>query len=378
MIVFIFIYFLVYGGLNYYVFRKIHAAWGGTPYVAWIAGIFIVLMVVAPFFIRLLERHGAIWPARVVAFVGYTWMAVMFWFVVLGLAGDLWNVSMRIAGRFGSSTGHLVIAPRPFVVACALIVLAASIWGGIEASRIRVKEVRIRTPKLAASNGPFRVVQISDVHLSLLLGEGTLQKIAALVESARPDVLVSTGDLSDGTFVAINHLGEILQQIPAPRGKFACFGNHEQYAGLEGSIEFHQAAGFRVLRGTAERAGPLIIAGVDDPAIVPSITARQAQEKAALDSAQDLGPGPVLLLKHQPRTSPESLGRFDLQLSGHAHGGQIFPFGLVVYATHKVWPGLHELAQGSSLYLSRGTGTWGPPFRVFAPPEVTLIILEPA
>ena len=98
-------------------------------------------------------------------------------------------------------------------------------------------------------------------------------------------------------------------------------------------------------------------------------------ESVALAGAD--GARPVILLKHQPRINPASVGRFDLQLSGHTHGGQIFPFSLVVYCFYPIPPGLHRVAPDSDIYLSRGTGTWGPPMRLFAPPEVTLILLEP-
>jgi len=378
MLAFLFIYLLLYGGINCYMFRKIHAAWGGPPWTLWAAGGFMTLMILAPILMRLLERQGTIWPARILAVLGFTWMAVTLWFLTIGLAGDLWNLGVRIAGKHRPAIAQLIIEPRQLVITSAVIIFAASIWGVVEASRIQLEEVRIRTPELAPADGPVRIVQITDVHLSLILGRSTLQEIADLATSARPDIFVSTGDLADGDFVGMDHLGEILDNIPARWGKLACLGNHERYAGLQRSLEFHRVAGFQVLRGEAVRAGPVIVAGVDDPAVLSRDSARRKQEKDALDAAQVLGAGPVVLLKHRPQLFEESLGRFDVQLSGHTHGGQIFPFGLVVYAFNKVWPGLHELRKGSALYLSRGTGTWGPPFRLLAPPEVTLIILEPA
>jgi predicted MPP superfamily phosphohydrolase len=118
------------------------------------------------------------------------------------------------------------------------------------------------------------------------------------------------------------------------------------------------------------------IAGVDDP------TGLQRGEPCFLDETVALagadGSRPVILLKHRPWVNTESAGRFDLQLSGHTHGGQIFPFSIIIYCIYPITPGLRRVAPDRYIYLSRGAGTWGPPMRLFAPPEVTLIILEPA
>ena len=377
MVYFLSVFFLLYGGMNFYVFWKIRAAWGEVACVTWAAALFIGLMVIAPIFIRVLERHNAIGFSRVLAFVAFIWMALAFWFLVLGVPGDLWNFGVKAAAHWRPTAANCILGPRTQALAVIVLVAAAAVWGTLEACSIRLKTVRIPTARLAQSNGPVRLVQISDVHLSLILGRRTLARIVDIVNKAQPDVLVSTGDLSDGTFVEVNHLGGLLEKVPTRWGKYACFGNHESYAGLENSNAFHESAGFQILHGDAKRAGPLIIAGVDDPAIVPSVSARREQEKKALDAAHSLGDGPVVLLKHRPAPDDESKGQFDLQLSGHTHGGQIFPFGFVVYATSKVWPGTHKISEGGWLYLSRGTGTWGPPIRFLAPPEITAIDLIP-
>lgn len=378
MRIFLLVFLLLYGGINYYLFRKVHAAWSGTAWVTWTAAGLCAAMTIAPIFIRILEQHGAIGVARVLAFIGFIWMAIVFWFLFAGATGDLWNLGVKIASRWRPGASAWGLQPKAHVLAVAAFIALAVVWGRFEASHIRVKEVRIPTPKLSRSEGPVRIVQISDVHLSLLLGRRMLEKIVRLVESAGPDVLVSTGDLSDGTFVEVNHFGSVLRDVPARWGKFACLGNHERYAGEENSFAFHESAGLRILRGEAVKAGPVVIAGVDDPAFVPSITERRTQEKKTLDAAHSIDDGPIILLKHRPQVFDESLDRFELQLSGHTHGGQIFPFGIIVYAFNHVWPGLHKPPRGGYLYLSRGTGTWGPPLRLFAPPEVTLFVLEPA
>lgn len=376
MFKFLLIYFLLYGGMNFYVFWKIRAAWG-NPWLTWSFGLFVVLMVIAPIGVRLLERHGTIGIARVIEFVGYVWMALAFWFLFFGFIGDVWNFGARTAAHWQPEARRFLLMPRQHALLVILIVAAAVLWGTIEASLIHLKTVRVPVRGLSRDDGEFRIVQISDVHLDLISRRRILKRIVKLVEEAKPHVFVSTGDLSDLMFDEVHDFIGEMHRVSPPYGKFACTGNHEKYAGLDHGLATHEAAGLRLLRGDAVKVGPVILAGVDDPAVVPGPEKQREQEETAFEKANSLGNGPIVLLKHRPWVRSDSKGRFDLQISGHTHDGQIFPFGFVVYAAHNVWPGLHRLPEGGWLYLSRGTGTWGPPFRLFAPPEVTLFILEP-
>ena len=151
-------------------------------------------------------------------------------------------------------------------------------------------------------------------------------------------------------------------------------GNHELYAGLDQAISFTERAGFRVLQNEGSTAGGLInVVGVDDPAILRVTHSWLAPEKTLLSKVSS--DKFTLLLKHRPAVDQESLGLFDLQLSGHVHKGQIFPFNLLTYLFYPVRTGFALYPQNSALYVSRGTGTWGPPIRFLAPPEITVIEL---
>jgi hypothetical protein len=150
-------------------------------------------------------------------------------------------------------------------------------------------------------------------------------------------------------------------------GKYAITGNHEVYAGLAESLEAERAFGFDLLRGEVKTVGNVLnIVGIDDPA-----AGMEENERAILAGAQN---GLfTLFLKHRPDPSIGSLGLFDLQLSGHTHYGQLFPFRYIAALVYPLQNGPYYLAGGSVLYTSRGSGTWGPPIRVLAPPEVTII-----
>jgi predicted MPP superfamily phosphohydrolase len=208
----------------------------------------------------------------------------------------------------------------------------------------------------------------------MMLGDDFLEKVLARLRGIKPDIVVATGDIVDGQGNNLDELAARLSEIKPPMGAFAVIGNHEYYAGLDTSIRFLRNAGFTVLRGESAEAGGIVFVGVDDP------SAEAASRETMASAAKALAMAPrdrfVVLLKHQPVVDLNS--QFDLQLSGHIHGGQMFPFGLVTRLVYGVHTGLTELADGRRLYVSRGAGTWGPPMRILAAPEITLIRMESA
>ncbi len=375
MLFFLLFFITLYGGINLYFFRKVHLALPGNG-AAWGAGVFCLAMVAAPILVRLLEREGWIASARVCAWVGHTWMAGVFWFLCIGLMLDAWNLGLRGAVRWQPSASGWVVSPRALPLIAGAVALTLMAWGFHEAWNVRLKTVVYRTPRLASGSAPMRIAVISDLHLSLTIGEGFAGRVTELIERSRPDLVVCLGDMADAEFERVNGAAQRLAAVAAPMGKYAVLGNHEFYAGLRNGLALLKAAGFTVLRGeSAVLRNGAVVAGVDDPVA-------RTQGEAFLDEGRALPPAGserplTILLKHRPDVAPASLGRFDLQLSGHSHGGQIFPFNLVVKLFHPLGPGRVDLAGGAMLYVSRGTGTWGPRLRFTQPPEVTLVIVEP-
>jgi len=188
--------------------------------------------------------------------------------------------------------------------------------------------------------------------------------------------VVATGDTVDGHISHIDGVSGLLRELQSPRGMVAVFGNHEYYAGLGPSRSFLEQSGFRVLQDQVALVGEnLALVGVDDPAAKRfGITGGVKEADLLSGISKDRF---VLLLKHRPVIAQGSAGRFDLQLSGHVHKGQIFPFNLLTWLSFPVRAGMNQVSGGGQLYVSRGTGTWGPPIRFLAPPEVTVIDLEP-
>lgn len=375
MLIFLLIYFGIYGGMHLYFLLKTVLALEiqGWP-LLFLAG-FLLLMVNGPILVRILERNDQILAATVLAWVSYTWMAVLLWFVSMGIVRDLWNTGVRLAARVTPESYRLILPAKPAYVVIALLVAAATILGFLEARGLRTERITVRTPLLPAGAKSVKVAQISDVHLGFIEGQRRIDQIASILFDEAPDILLCTGDLIDGAIPHLDHMSSWFAAINPPLGKYAVTGNHEFYAGLDMSLAFLKEAGFTVLRGNAVTTGPLRVAGVDFPAERHTGQISHVNEGAALDSGGSRNLF-TILMKHQPFVEESSVGRFDLQLSGHTHKGQIFPFNYPVRLRYRYIAGLYDLGGGSQVYTSRGTGTWGPPLRLLSPAEVTIITIE--
>lgn len=346
MLTFLSVALLIYGSMHLYAFGK---AWRVLPHslglalALTLAGIALTF---SPFIVWYMERqswHGA---TVVTAWAIYTWMGFLFLFFCISLAFDLAHALATLLHFKWPLSGSMAFRTA------GLLALAALGYGFVETRQIQVEEIKITTPKLAA--GRVTLVQISDLHLGMMAGDAFLERVIAKLREIKPDIVVATGDIVDGHGDNLDMLARRFQAYTPPLGAYAVTGNHEYFAGLDNSLRFMRSAGFTVLRGESVAAGGIILAGVDDPsARVPDPSARLDTKKALVSvTANDY----IVLLKHQPVV--DSNTPFDLQLSGHIHGGQIFPFVYVTRLVYRVHTGLTELADGRRLYVSRGAGTW--------------------
>ena len=373
-------FYATYLAMNVYLLGKVWFAFPALGRFRMVIAGFVLLMLAGPVLVNYLERWRAFRLAEDFGFVVYVWLAVMLWFTVLMMAADAWNLLAWCGGFAWPAAQSAMVPGWGQLCAIGVLVAAATAAGLYEAQDIRLQEVRVHVRALPGGRDELRIVQLTDLHLGVHVGQYRLDKIVALTREARPDMIVSTGDLLDAPLDHAAPLAASLAALQAPLGKFAIFGNHEFYHGSEASEAFHTLCGFNVLRQRSVAIGKeLLIAGVDDKAGLHFDGPVFSDEDKVLPPASARtpdAPGPVVvLLKHQPRIDEESLGRFDLQLSGHTHGGQIFPFSLITRAVYGRYRGLYDLGQGSKLYVCKGAGTWGPPIRFFAQPEVAVIIL---
>ena len=373
MILFIAVYMGIYGGVHAYAFTRVKQGFIFGFWPALLLAVFMALMVAAPILVRIAENLGHPSIARVLALIGFIWMGLLFVFVSALFFFDIYKLFLSV-GRFIFQTYLLNLTPTAGFSCAVSMFLACAImgYGFFEARHIQLEHVTIVSDKLPPNLDRLKIVQISDVHLGILVGEKRLERILDKVKAAAPHILVSTGDLVDGPMNHPDRLASMLQNIKTTYGKYAVTGNHEFYAGLSDAIDFTQKAGFVLLRYETKTLPNLIhIAGVDDPAGGSPGTGGGNSESRLLSTLS--GNLFTLLLKHQPIVDKNAADRFDLQLSGHTHNGQIFPFSLLTRLFYKIHPGLTRLREGSFVYVSRGSGTWGPPARFLSPPEVTLI-----
>lgn len=358
-----------YAGLHYYLYRKVTRAFPSHP-ARFGFGILLGILVAAPLACRLLDLGGFSILSRLINLPVFIWMAWVFWFFIGGVVLDAWNLGLRRLPRFT----RLRVAPRLFLAILGVAIALATAWSAWEGSRPVVRTVVIHHPALPART-PVRLVQVSDVHLGLLRSEAWNRSVCGIVAALAPDLVVSTGDMLDATMQSIGHQAEAWAALAPPLGKYAVLGNHEFYLGLADSLEFLRRAGFRVLRQETVVAGnALVIGGIDDREGV-------RLQQPCLDNENGLvtdlaGNRFSILLKHRPVPPAGGANGFNLQLSGHTHNGQLFPFHALVRLSHRYLHGLYPAGPGFQLYVNAGTGTWGPPLRLLAPPEITLFILQ--
>ena len=379
MILFLLTFTLVYGGLHLYAWLRLRDI---LPFRTTSAAV-MALMTIAPFMIRFAEQFGREGVARLLAWPAYIWMGFIFLFSVYLLTVDLLQLPVRLYCRI-TRRWNMAILSRRLCATALTAALFSSCYALYEAWQIRVEHLAVTTDKLPPGSRPIRIAQVSDVHLGLLSSDARLKNIFDTVRTAGPDILVSTGDLIDGRLSREEVLHQkkrlttLLAGIPAPLGKFAVSGNHEFYSGMEQALETTRAAGFKVLQDqyTLPLKG-LVLLGVDDPGRSDrlQLPVSAARERAMLTSSPN---GFRLLLKHRPVLLPENDGRIDLMLSGHTHKGQLLPFYPMTWYEFPLHSGTTRTAKGTLVHVSRGSGTWGPPMRFLAPPEVTVIDIIPA
>lgn len=378
MPLFLITFLSLYGGMQLYAFIRVRGAFSlGRTSIAFLAG-WMALMTVTPLLVRLAESTGFEKTAWLLSWPGYLWMGSLFIFCSVLAAVDVIRLAAWLSNRlFTTATpGYLTAAITCEVALC--LALFASGYAIYEAHDIKTEQVTITTDKLSPAVHRVRIVQISDVHVGLLFGESRLTSLLRVVNAANPDILVSTGDLVDGRLSrqdVISHLDKMaamIAAVPVKGGKYAVTGNHEYYAGLDQALEYTRTAGFTVLRNqSVALVEGITISGVDDAAGQGGVTKSTPPESEIL---KQLSPQQFqLLLKHRPIIADTGNGRFDLQLSGHVHKGQLFPFNLLVRLRFPIPCGTTTVTNGSVIHVSRGSGTWGPPMRLFAPPEVTVI-----
>lgn len=397
----------VSAGLHYYVWRRVVRDARPAPAVRRAAtALVIALFLAVP--VTTMGRLG--WP-RVSATVGWVampWLALVgltaaallaLELVGAGLAGGAW-VRRRLGGARGGRAARDGRGPgadasaspappadlgrREFLARCSGGAVATVAGAGVSLGMVAARgeheivEVEVELARLPAALDGFSIALLSDLHVGLTIDRAFVERVVARTRALDPDLVVLTGDLVDGRVEDLRDEIAPLAALRARHGVYAVTGNHEYYAGADPWIAALEAMGIRYLRNDrvligGEGAG-FDLAGIDDhgAAAYPGHGPDLARALAGRDPSRA-----VVLLAHQPRQVASAAAHgVDLQLSGHTHGGQIWPWHYLVRLQQGgLLAGRYQVGP-TQLYVTRGCGYWGPPVRLGAPLEITRIVLR--
>jgi uncharacterized protein len=373
---------LIVGGVHFFFWlRLVRDTALGQPWrlMAKLALVALALSLPASF---ILARTLSLQVARWVFFPVYVWMGLMLLLLSFLLMGELlklvlWLVSWLQGGELIQQGSRRLLLARTIAAGAVLLASGATVVAVNQALRPPViKTIEVRLARLSPSQNGLRLVQLTDLHLGPILGRLWLERVVDRVNALQPDLVVITGDLVDGDVALLRPVVAPLKRLKTTDGVFFVTGNHEYYSGVQPWLQELPELGIRVLDNARVTVGhgahSFDLVGLSDP------TARGFQHDLPRLEQVLAGRDPhraLVLLAHQPRAIFEAAANgVGLQLSGHTHGGQIWPWNYLVYLQQPYLAGLSHY-QDTTIYVSEGTGFWGPPMRLGTRCEITLLIL---
>jgi hypothetical protein len=381
-LIFLLVVTLVLGGGHLYLYRRLFRDTGVSSRTRKVGAVVLTALALLLLFARVVSTTLHSPAGDALAVFAWCWMGVALY---LGLSLAAARLALRFAEwrRRRSQAAPLLPERRVFLAraaaggaaAVALGVSSYGVWRAFCPPVIR--EVAVKLPGLPRTLDGFRIVQMSDIHIGDILGRPFLEELVRRCNALKPDLVAVTGDLVDGTVEHLSPAVAALERLTSRHGTYFIMGNHEYYSGDVEWAEALTGMGIHVLRNRfvtlGDAGGRLDLVGVDDYGHRDARDGRGYDlGKALLGRDRDR---PAVLLAHQPRGVEDALSQgVGLQLSGHTHGGQLFPITLVVQASYRYPAGLYRVGEGH-VYTSRGTGFWGPPMRIGSPPEITAVTL---
>ncbi len=376
-LVFITIVLIVYGLVNSYIFvRGLQAIPIGSAWRPWyIAGFWCI----ASTFIlaRFMERAYPGGFTGVVTWIGSFWLAFMLYFILIAIFIDL----ARAINYF------LHIIPQSFYVdyqktkvilllSTLALVSIIVVIGFINARTPVIRKLELHIGKVVNGDKSLNIVMASDIHLGTIIAKRKANRLVASINELHPDIVLFAGDVVDEDLAPVinNNLGVNLLQIRSKLGVYAITGNHEYIGGVEPAVKYLREHGVTMLRDTAIFIGERFYLVGREDRDRSRFSGKNRKELAEL--MQLVSPGyPVILLDHQPFNLEHSVEQgIDLQLSGHTHHGQLWPFNHITNAIYEISCG-YKLIGNTHFYVSTGFGTWGPPVRLGNRPEIVQIKL---
>ncbi|HTY07659.1 MAG TPA: metallophosphoesterase [Candidatus Edwardsbacteria bacterium] len=376
--IFISIAILVYGAVNWYIFIR---GWQALPRIGWLRTVYTILFVAAAgSFIagRFLERACCTKLTAALVWAGSLWLAFMLYFFLSAVLLDLARLSNVLFHWWPRAvTGNYARTKLITLLVVVLGTTAAVLAGYVNAAHPRVKKLDLAVDKPAGQMKTLRIAMASDIHLGTIIGNGRLTALVDRINALQPDVILLCGDIVDEDIGSVirDNLGETLRKLHAKYGVYGITGNHEYIGGAKASVEYLRAHGVTMLMDS--------VALIDSSFYLAGRIDRSGQRfegrlrRSLPELLQNVDrTKPVILLDHQPfeLDKAEAAG-VDLQLSGHTHHGQLWPFNLITNAVYELSWG-YKRKGNTHFYVSSGYGTWGPPVRTGNTPEIVDITLR--
>lgn len=345
------VFFLVLYGMHLYVYFRLNRLFEfQNPKI--VLMVCTMLALSFPVF-SLLEKFSPNSFSMILYALASTWLGVVFLMFSIMIMYEPVRLFVRIDARIA---GICIVS----------LVVLLSAYGIVNALFISVKTVAIPVGTLKS---PLKIVQLSDIHVGTIHNSGYLNRIVDTTNSLQPDVVLITGDLFDGIGPVNQHTVAPLKRLQAKT--FFVIGNHERYDGIDKVSRVLMETGVIMLRNEVVEYGGIQIAGIDFP------EREGIKDNTVIHSLQIDRSRPSLLMFHAPSGLEDAVrAGVTIQLSGHTHNGQMFPFTLLTKFFYPYIHGLHKI-DNMYLYISAGTGTWGPPMRIGTRSEITLINLVP-
>jgi predicted MPP superfamily phosphohydrolase len=372
---------LVFGGAGVYAGFRVVDPLGLAGWARGLAWSFLLLPAAMPLLLIIDQLEVGRWLDLLLSATYLALGLISFLFVFAFLRDCAWLIlrtghSLLAVPEHLPATSVMLRTSSFIVLGLAVLFSAVAISNALSSPSVR--SIQIDFANLHPDLQGFKIVQLSDLHLGVFRGAGFLAKVVGEVNRVSPDVVVITGDLTDGSVKKLRHTVLPLCDLEGP--VLFVTGNHEYYWTPYEWIQYLEGLGIRVLLDASHtilhKDAKLLLVGISDPTsqvFFPQELSGIAASNAGPNSADvDLR----VLLAHRPGTAYQAVSHgFDLQLSGHTHGGQFFPWNYVIHLVQPFAVGLHRF-QDMWIYCSRGTGFWGPPMRLGAPAEITEITLS--
>ncbi len=369
----ILIAFALYGGINFYLFRR---SWQALPANAFLQTVFTVLFVISSLSLFVAMALGNILPLGLVAVlenIGAFWVIGLLYFILAALFVDI----LRVSNRFFKFYPDWVYANYQQVKLITFLSVIGlftifSIIGNFRFRHPDVRQLALEIPKGDGPAGSLTIVVASDVHLGNIIRKNRLKKYVELLNRQSADIILFAGDLIDHSMrpVEVHKMDEELRNLKARYGVYAIFGNHEYYGNISKAAEFYARSGITLLRDSAVIIdNRFVLAGRDD------VSQRDCKPLDVIFSGIT-GNLPKILLDHNPARMGDALkNNVDLQLSGHTHNGQIFPLNFLVKKIYQL-PHGYQKTGNTNYYVSSGLGLWAAPVRIGTQSEIVRIQLH--